>query len=322
MAEIQAPPADDQTVSDDQLREDILRGIEVEGVEAPPEPEPEPGSQDGGERRSQGGAQDDAEPPQGQPVPWESFKKRTERWAKQKSEWDGTKQSFEAQIAAYKQGGALSAEDAAKYKQLTALMGNLDNAVAGQPEIAAAILEMLQGKQPNWRTFHDTLGKRLQGLPSDPIAATRLLAMEQNFERLEQARTDDMVNARVAGELPEVRRILGEDENAIQLVLSIGAGIVNSLPEGQATLQNLPSLVEIAKRVDAYGVSREQRRLEALRARGQQAANGAVRVGSGAGPGENRGSRQRQADAPPGTVAFYKQLQGLAYTKEDLEEPA
>jgi hypothetical protein len=241
----------------------------------------------------------------GKAIPYSAFQKKYQKWKKRHEE--AVRQADEYRKKFESAGTRADSDPASleKLKRYDSVFGNYVDASKRYPWLEGVLLELGQGKDPDWKVLNEALGKHLSA--SQPTTDPRLFKQIEELQAFKNKQENEAQVGSFQRQLDQedlqIRKTYGEEVNDefFELVNSIAAGQASMLPPN-APVTAYPNRVEIAKRVNALMKTRLEASLKKQIPVAQKRAN--VNLNNGRGPA----GAEKQSIPVPGSQAFYEYI--------------
>lgn len=238
----------------------------------------------------------------GRAIPYTAFQKKYQKWKKREADAIAKAQEFErklAEQATRPAGDPQTTEELKRYKEV---FGNYIEASKRMPWLESALLELGQGKDPDFKALQEALGKHLTSAqPSIPPALLNKIQALEQFQQTQQTeakvahytRTLDQEDVQIRSKFKDVA-----DENFMAMVNNIAAGQASLLPDN-APESAYPNRIKIAEQVNALIKSRLEGELK------KQVAPAARRAGADLGHGRGPAGQAAVKMPVPGSQEWF-----------------
>lgn len=246
-----------------------------------------------GEDKAEAGADDEdafSEGQVGKAIPYSAFKKKLDKWKGRLTEAEAKALKAQTEFEAYRKGqpGPELVEQLKAYQKV---FGNLDQAVVSNPFLKNALLALGRGEQPDWNDLHQALSKHVEALPkSDPTVLRKTQELEERLQNFEAQQFTSSVRERIQEENEEIRKIVGDDEAAFDILNEIAEKLVPA----RGDLKDLPDRVALAKRLFGFADGYHKAKLTKMVPPANRTKPD-LRTGKGLGQGS---SKKEESEAP------------------------
>ena len=203
----------------------------------------------------------------GKPIPQQAFLQRLAREKKKRQELEAKYTTTQSEYEAIKKSQPMTAQDVERFRQLEALVGNIDKANAELPWANDMLRALAQGKKPDWEAVSAGMQAYLASVPKgDPILYQQQQEMRLQLEELQNERVYNSALSHIQQEDVEIAKILGDKSDPAsapwwailneQAKDAFEARNPKSFKEG-------PNRVQMAKRLVAAAEAFAQKKLKA-----------------------------------------------------------